>query len=78
MVGSALPEFSLDAPAEQTVVLIVDDLITLADRGLESVRVNNCDRSAVICDQLRSGEFFAANAMPSHRTPSILEIRSLE
>ena len=39
MVASTLPEGSGDAPAEQTVVLVVDDLITLADCGLESRRL---------------------------------------
>ena len=67
-MSGALSEGSGNASAEQSVVFVVDDFITLADGDFQTLPVNHRHRSALVGNQFSFGEFLRRqrNAFAPH------------
>lgn len=50
-MSPGLPESSGNTSAEQTVIFVIDDFVTLADRFFQPLPVNYCYRSPIVCNQ---------------------------
>ncbi len=67
-MSPVLTESSGNASAEQTIVFVVDDFVTLADGFFQSLAVNYRDSSAHIFNQFSFGKFLGSqrDAFTSH------------
>ncbi len=68
LMSPVLPESSRHTSAEQAVVFVIDDLVTLADGFFQSLTVNYRDSSAHVFNQFFLCQFLSSqrNAFAAH------------